>query len=90
MRTYRFDATVLNPASLSPDVREAFESRLEAAGATDLRVNEDDEGRAIVSFLLDAESERDALRAGSELTLSTLAGIHSVRWVASGVSYWVE
>jgi hypothetical protein len=90
VKTFRFGATVLNPTSLSPDVREGFASRLEAAGASDLRVDEDGEGRAIVSFLLDATTEREALIAGSELTLSALAGFHSVRWVSSGVTYWQD
>jgi hypothetical protein len=90
MKPFRFDATVLNPTSLSPDVRKSFETRLDTAGASDLRVNEDEEGRATVSFVLQAETERDALSKGSELTLSALSGFHDVRWVSSGITHWLD
>jgi hypothetical protein len=69
MKTFRFDATILNPTSLSPDVRESFESRLEAAGASDLRVDEDEDGRAVVSFLLDASCA--ARRSAPPLAMAT-------------------
>ena len=59
-------------------------------GAEDLRVREDHEGYVTVSFPIDAESEREAMVAGSEITLSALAGFQNVRWVSSGVTYWAD
>jgi hypothetical protein len=70
-------------------VREKFRSRIEARGASDLRINEDEEGRATVMFRLDAETEREATENGSEITLSALEG-QGTRWVAGGVTHWLD
>jgi hypothetical protein len=45
MNTFRFDATVLTPPVLPPDVRDSFQRAMEGAGATDLRINEVPKGR---------------------------------------------
>jgi phosphoribosylanthranilate isomerase len=87
MAMIRFDATILEPEELPAEVQASFASAIEARGASDLRVNAD-EGQVAVSFLLDAESEREALVRGSEITLAALAPFTAVRWVSSGVTYW--
>jgi hypothetical protein len=81
---------VLEPTGLPPELRESFRSAIEAAGAEDLRINEDDEGRWTVSFRFEAADVRDALIKGSDMTLSALKRYSAVRWVASGVTHWPE
>ena len=88
-KTFRFDATLLNTDTLSQEVLTSFESALQARGAaSDLRVSDDEEGRVTVSFRLDAETEREALRMGSDLTRSALDRFTAVRWVAASVAHW--
>ena len=87
MKTFVFGATVLEPDGLTPEARDSFRSAIQAAGAADLRVNEDDEGRITVSFRIEEPNERVAMKKGSEITLSALKE-HPLRWVASGVTYW--
>ena len=90
MKTFLFGATVLDPRGLTPDVRQSFRTALKAAGASDLRVDEDKEGRATVQFRLEAPSEREALKRGSDITLAALESHTAVRWVASGVTHWQD
>jgi hypothetical protein len=89
MTMFVFEGTLLEPSALTPDARDTFRSALKAAGASDPHVNEDDEGRAIVSFRLDATTEREALDRGNQLALASLEG-HHARWLTSGVSYWQD
>jgi hypothetical protein len=74
MTMFVFEGTLREPGALRPDSRDRFRSALEAAGASDPRVNEDEEGRVTVSFRLDATTEREAMEGGSELALSSLEG----------------
>jgi hypothetical protein len=90
VKTFRFDATVLEPEGLPSEVRDAFRSAIEDAGAFDLRVRDNEQGRTTVSFRIDAENERDAMKQGSEITLSALSSHSAIRWVSSGVTYWHE
>jgi hypothetical protein len=89
MTMFLFEGTLLEPSSLTPDSRDSFRSDLEAAGASEPGVNEDEEGRVTVSFRLDATTEREAMERDSELALSSLEG-HSARWLISGVSFWQD
>jgi hypothetical protein len=90
MTMFLFEGTLLEPSVLTPDSRVRFQSALnKAAGASDPRVNEDEEGRPTVSFRLDAATEREALERGKDLALSSLEG-HNARWLTSGVSFWQD
>jgi hypothetical protein len=89
MTMFLFEGTLLESSALTPNSRDRFRSALDAAGASDPRVNEDEEGRVTVSFRLDATTEREAMERGSELALSSLEG-HSARWLTSGVSFWQD
>jgi hypothetical protein len=44
----------------------------------------------VLSFPLEAESEHEAMIAGSEITPSSLAQFKNVRWISSGVTYWED
>lgn len=87
MKTFQYGATVLEPPALAPDVVESFRAAIEAAGAVDLRVDRDEEF-ATVMFRFDAANEREAMKLGSEITLSALAGHTAIRWVSGGVMSW--
>jgi hypothetical protein len=39
-------------------------------------------------FRFDAANEREAMKLGSEITLSALAGHTAIRWVSGGVMSW--
>jgi hypothetical protein len=89
VKGFRYEATVLDPPGLPEEVFENFRGILEAHGESDIRVR-NEQGRIVVSFALDAESEREAMQAGSNITLSALSGFAEVRWVAGGVTFWVD
>ena len=50
MSSFRFDATVLEPESLTPEVGDKFESAMHAHGATDRRVQDDRSGPPLSSY----------------------------------------
>ena len=90
MKSFRFDATVLDPPGLPDEARASFESAIQSAGAFDMRISGDAEGRTRVSFVISADGERDAMKLGSDITLSALSDHSAIRWVASGVTHWRE
>jgi hypothetical protein len=53
-------------------------------------VSSDEEGRTTVRFRFEADNDREAMRKGSEITLSALADHESIRWVAAGITHWQD
>jgi hypothetical protein len=88
-KTFRFEATVTDPATLSADKQEELRRRFEQASVTDLRLREDTEGRTTLSFPVDAPNPGAALDKGREMTQSALAG-HPVAWFVGGITHWVN